>query len=326
MSHELTTRESGLVEFAYNEAHGDAWHGLGQAVDADNIHDVDHWRNAAGMDWKVARSRVRFGEGANQRTMDDQHVLFRSDTKAPLGIVSAAYKIVQPRQVVEFFRDLVEAGGLQLSAMGTLQGGRRFWATAQIGEAAPVSVRDKIGGYVLLSTSADGSLATEARLTTVRTVCANTLAMARAEGKAAFKLSHRSVFDADRIKNEMKLNDQAWMKFRQDVRRLAEKQVDHQLADHIVARVLAGSDTTEALDKARASSRGYAKILDLFNGSGKGAMLDGVRGTAWGLLNAVTEYVDHHVASRTAENRFISAQWGNGADLKTTAFDILMSV
>jgi len=324
MSHELTTRETGLVEFAFNAAHGAAWHGLGQAVEAADVHDVDHWRTAAGMDWKVARSRVRFGEGAQQRTMDDQHVLFRSDTKEPLGIVSKHYKIVQPRQVVEFFRDLVEAGGLQLSAMGTLQGGRRFWATAQIGEAAPVSVRDKIGGYVLLSTSADGSLATEARLTTIRTVCANTLAMARAEGKAAFKLSHRSVFDADRIKAEMKLNDQAWLKFRQDVRRLAEKAVDRQAAEYYVARVLAGSGEQAAMDKARETSRGYAKILELFNGQGKGALLDGVYGTAWGLLNAVTEYVDHHVGSRTAENRFISAQWGNGAELKTTAFDVLL--
>lgn len=325
MSHELTTRESGLVEFAYNAAHGAAWHGLGQVVDAADVHNVDHWRVAAGMDWKVCRSRVRFGEGAQQRTMDDQHVLFRSDTKAPLGIVSKQYKTVQPGQVVEFFRDLVEAGGMELSAMGTLQGGRRLWATAQIGEAAPVSIRDKIGGYVLLSTSADGSLATEARLTTIRALCANTLAMARAEGKAAFKLSHRSVFDPERVKNEMKLNDQAWMKFRQDVRRLAEKAVRRDFAEHVVAQVLAGSNDQAAMDKARESSRGFAKILDLFNGQGKGATLDGVQGTAWGLLNAVTEYVDHHVSSRTAENRFISAQWGNGADLKTTAFDILLN-
>lgn len=327
MSHELTTRANGLVEFAYNTAHGAGWHGLGQAVEHADVHNVDHWRQAAGMDWRIQRSKVRYASEAGLvHELPSQHVLFRSDTKAALGVVSDGYKVVQPRQVVEFFRDLVEAGGMELSAMGTLQGGRRFWATAQIGEAAPVSVRDKIGGYVLLSTSADGSLATEARLTTVRVVCANTLAMARGEGRAAFKLSHRSVFDADRIKADMKLNDQAWLQFRQDVRRLAEKAVDRRAAEHLVAHILAGSDDQKALDKARESSRGYAKILDLFNGQGKGAMLDGVYGTAWGLLNAVTEYVDHHTASRTAENRFISAQWGNGADVKTTAFDLLMKV
>ena len=325
MSHELTQRADGLIEFAYNAAHGQGWHGLGQAVEADRVHDVPHWLDRAGMGWKINRSRVRFGEGPNQRTIDDQHVLFRSDTKHPLGIVSAAYKIVQPSQVAGFFEDLVGAAGLTLSAMGTLQGGRRFWATAQIGEAAPVSVRDKISGYLLLSTSADGSLATEARLTTIRTVCANTLAMARAEGKAAFKLSHRSVFDADRIKADMKLNDQAWLKFRQDVRRLAEKAISQPAAEHLVGRILAGSYDQKAIDKVRASSRGYGKILDLFNGGAKGSGFDGVRGTAWGLLNACTEYVDHHVVARTQENRFISAQWGPGGDLKTEAFDVLLA-
>jgi len=325
MAHELTTRESGLVEFAYHPVHGKAWHGLGQEIPADQVHDVDAWRAAAGMEWKVSRSRVRFGEGAAQRTWDDQHVLFRSDTKAPLGIVSDGYKIVQPKQIVEFFRDLVEAGGMELSAMGTLQGGRRFWATAQIGEAAPVSVRDKIGGYLLLSTSADGSLATEARLTTVRVVCANTLAMARQGGRAAIRLSHRSTFDADRVKADMKLNDTAWLQFRQDVRRLAERPVQLDEAQELVARILAGSKEKAAMDKVRDSSRGYAKILDLFQGQGKGATLDGVYGTRWGLLNAVTEYTDHHVAARTGENRFISAQWGPNADLKSDAFALLLA-
>lgn len=325
MAHELSERESGLIEFAFNKKHGAAWHGLGQEVTAEHVHDVDHWRVAAGMDWRVCRSRVRFGDGDNQQVWDENHVLFRCDTKAPLGIVSPSYKIVQPGEVVEFFRDLVEAGGMELSAMGTLQGGRRFWATAQIGEAAPVSVKDKIGGYVLLSTSADGSLATEARLTTVRTVCANTLAMARAEGKAAFKLSHRSVFDANRIKADMRLNDEAWTTFRQNVRRLAEKPVSIAAAEQHVLQILTGSNVQAVQDEAREKSRGFAKIMGLFNGAGKGAMLDGVYGTAWGLLNAVTEYTDHHVAARSDENRFISAQWGPSAEVKTRAFDYLLA-
>lgn len=325
MAHELTERANGLVEFAYHATHGRAWHGLGQAVAADAAHDLEEWRLKAGMDWKVARSRVRFGEGPNQQVIDDQHVLFRSDTKAPLGIVSAGYKIVQPRQVVEFFHDLVGVGGFELSAMGTLQGGKRFWATAQIGEAAPVSVRDKIGGYLLVSTSADGSLATECRLTTVRVVCANTLAMARGQA-ANIRVTHRSTFDPDKVKTDLGVVDGAWLAFRQNCRRLAEKAVDKDAAEHLVARILAGSEDQKAMDKVRESSRGYAKVLALFNGEAKGSDFDGVRGTAWGLLNAITEYTDHHVASRTEENRFISAQWGPNASLKADAFDLLLAV
>lgn len=323
MSHELTARADGQIEYAFREAEGAGWHGLGNPV-ADGA-SVEDWTTAAGMEWLIKRSRVRYGDGANQRTIDDSHVLFRSDTKDHLGIVSARYQIVQPREVLGFFRDLARAGGLELSAAGTIYGGRRFWATARIGEASPVSIKDKVGGYLLLSTSADGSLATEARLTSIRVVCRNTLAMARGDGKAAIRVTHRSTFDADAVKRDMGLNTAAWDSFRHSLTRLANKPVVEQQAEEIVAGLFAAQDSQTARDKAR-DSAGWGKVLTLFTGAAKGSELDGVQGTAYGLLNAVTEYADHHVRAQSAENRFVSSQWGNGAGLKDKALETLLAL
>ena len=170
MSHELTTRADGRVEFAYLASDGTPWHGLGQALEDGTS--LDAWREAAGMDWKIRRSEIRFNVSRENEVlikMPEQHVLFRSDNNQPLGVVSNRYQVVQPGEVIEFFRDIAKAGGLELSAAGTIYGGKRFWATAKIGEAAPASVADKIGGYILISTSADGSLSTEVRRTTVAT-------------------------------------------------------------------------------------------------------------------------------------------------------------
>ena len=72
-------------------------------------------------------------------------------------------------------------------------------------------------------------------------------------------------------------------------------------------------------------SAGFTKIMSLFNGGAMGSEFDGVRNTAYGLLNAVTEYADHHVRARSDQNRFVSSQWGAGADLKQKAFDLLMA-
>jgi phage/plasmid-like protein (TIGR03299 family) len=323
MSHELTERADGRIEYAFRETDGAGWHGLGNALPDGAT--IDQWTQAAGMEWKIARSRVRYGDAPNQRIIDDKHVLFRSDTKADLGIVSDKYQIVQPRAVLEFFRDLVRAGGLELSAAGTVFGGRRFWATAKIGDASPVSVRDKIGGYLLLSTSADGSLATEARLTSIRVVCRNTLAMARADGKPALRVSHRSVFDADAVKTQMGLNTAAWDSFRHSLTRLANKEVAWDSAQEIVAGLFATQDSQPARDKAR-DSAGWGKVMSLFAGEAKGSSFDGVQGTAYGLLQACTEYSDHWVRAQSAENRFVSAQWGNGATLKSKAYEALMAL
>jgi phage/plasmid-like protein (TIGR03299 family) len=209
MSHELTTHADGRVEFAYLASDGTPWHGLGQAL-ADGT-SLDDWRVAAGMDWKIRRSEIRYAVARDASSdslikLPDQHVLFRSDNNDALGVVSKRYQVVQPGEVLEFFRDIAKAGGLELSAAGTIYGGKRFWATAKIGEAAPTSITDTIGGYLLISTSADGSLATEVRRTTVRTVCKNTLAMAFADAKASVKVSHRSVFSPDQDKEFMGLN------------------------------------------------------------------------------------------------------------------------
>jgi phage/plasmid-like protein (TIGR03299 family) len=321
MSHELTTHADGRVEFAYLASDGTPWHGLGQAL-ADGT-SLDDWRVAAGMDWRIRRSEIRYAVSRDTSTdslikLPDQHVLFRSDNNDALGVVSKRYQVVQPGEVLEFFRDIAKAGGLELSAAGTIYGGKRFWATAKIGEAAPTSVRDTIGGYLLISTSADGSLATEVRRTTVRTVCKNTLAMAFADAKASVKVSHRSVFSPDQVKEFMGLNEAAWEAFRHTVTKLANIEMHEEEAGDFVAGLLGGAE------KVRESA-GFTKILNLFNGDGMGAMNDGVFGTRWGLLNAVTEYADHHVRARTDQNRFVSAQWGAGADLKQKALAGLLA-
>lgn len=321
MSHALTIRANKQVEFAYRASEGPAWHGLGNPMQ-DNA-TIDEWKTSAGMDWKIQRSKVRYAvsRDPNEPMLEipDQHVLFRSDNKEALGIASERYKILHPGEVLEFFRDIVKVGGLELSAAGTIYGGKRFWATAKIGEASPTSVRDKIGGFLLLSTSADGSQRTEARRTSIRAVCRNQLAMAIADSPAWVKISHRTEFDPSQIKQFMGLNEAAWDSFRHQIVRLANVQVNEERAELLTAELLGGGDKVY-------TTAGFNKILDLFKGDGKGANLDGVYGTGWGYVNAVTEYVDHWTRARTDENRFVAAQWGAGADLKQRAVAAVTSL
>lgn len=322
MSHELTVNAiTKQVEFAYRLSDGEPWHGLGQPMADDAT--IDQWRTAAGMDWKIQRAKVRYpvshDPSVPMREISDKHVLLRSDTKDALGVVSDSYKVVQPGEVIDFFRDIVKVGGLELSAAGTIYGGKRFWATAKIGEASPTSVKDKVGGYLLLSTSADGSQRTEARRTSIRVVCRNTLAMATSEGQPWVKISHRTEFDPEQIKQFMGLNEAAWDAFRHQITRLANIPVDQDKAEELTSLVLGGGEKVIA-------SAGYNKILDLFNGGGKGADLDGVRETGWGYVNAVTEYIDHWTRARSDENRFVSAQWGPGADMKQRAVNAVLAL
>ncbi len=83
-----------------------------------------------------------------------------------------------------------------------------------------------------------------------------------------------------------------------------------------LASILAKGDKKEQKSVARA--------LALFNGAGRGSDHPGVKGTMWGLLNAVTEHVDHELG-RTPDARLDSAWFGRGDAFKESTLQALLT-
>jgi phage/plasmid-like protein (TIGR03299 family) len=328
MSHELTIT-NGVAEMAY--AGETPWHGLGQTVARGSS--IETWAQAAHMEWSIQEAPVQYtaayrGLKVMPKVLDKK-VLFRSDSLAPLGVVGDKFKVVQPNQVLEFFRDLTEKEGFAIETVGTLFGGRRFWALAHIGESCDIVPGDKIGGYLLLCTGADGTLATTAKFTTVRVVCNNTLSMSLDnEAGHQFKTSHRSVFDPTKTKIDMGLAVAQFGQFEANMKRLSDKTVSMARAERLAFDLLkpAGLDITQpAAIETVSNSRAFKSILALFDGAGKGATLAGVAGTAWGFVNAVTEYVDHTARATSTDNRLNAAWFGAGDDLKSKAVNLALT-
>lgn len=328
MAHELTQRADGKTEMAYV---GDVpWHGLGQKLQAGAS--MATWVEAAGMDWTVRKTPIQYYADrakTDLRTDDEAVMLVRSDTGARLGIVSPSYNIVQPAEVLEFFRDLTETQGFTLETAGTMFGGRRYWALAKITDAM-MAGWDKIGAYLLFTTSADGSFASEARETAIRVVCNNTISMAVAQipGKHYVKINHRQAFDAKAVKAQLELGAEHFQAFKELATLMTKAKVSELAAEQFVTELLrpvaADADDAEQQEASR-RPRGLDKIMALFGGLGLGATQKGSAGTAWGLLNAVTEYVDHHATAKTDSHRLARAWWGDGSSLKVSAFDKAMT-
>ena len=62
--------------------------------------------------------------------MPERFVLARNDTGAALSVVSSDYQVVQPKEILEFYRALVEERHYTLENAGSLDGGRKVWALA----------------------------------------------------------------------------------------------------------------------------------------------------------------------------------------------------
>ena len=300
------------------------WHQLGNALPEKQP--IEVWAEQAGMNWRILETPVCFmaekaGPLGSIKTFNEQKVLFRSDTHKPLSVVSDRYQVVQPQEVLEFYRDLVEMSGYELETAGVLKEGRKFWALARTGKETVLKGNDRVKGYLLLATSCDGTLATTATPTTIRVVCNNTLSIAINGASTAIKVPHRTSFDAQAVKKQLGIAVSQWDSFMYRMKTLPERKVKSHEAMNYFLRVLCNSDGGNDNSKGLINERALNKVQAMYEGHGRGAELDAAKNTAWGLLCSVTEYVDHERRARNDAYRLDSAWFGQGATLKQRALE-----
>ena len=316
MAHEIQT-------MAYVDAV--PWHGLGNQLTPQQP--IEIWQREAGMDWRINEAEVLYsvsgGDGLHLKSNPDNKVLFRSDTFSPLSVVSKRYKVVQPAEVLEFYRDLVNAGGFELETAGVLKGGRKLWALAKTGQETLLKGSDKVKAYLLLATSCDGTLCTTAQFTSVRVVCNNTLQMAVGDSSGAVKVPHSTQFDPQQVKQALGLGLSNWETFVSAMRQLADRKINKFEAMNYLINVL--GDSAVPLNE-QPNTKAIQNVYTLFSGEGKGSDMASASGTAWGLLNGVTEFVDQHRRARSNDHRLDSAWFGPGAALKEKAFHEAMKL
>lgn len=325
--HQITINGLGRAEMAW--AGDKPWHGLGQQVQQDAS--IDDWRKAAGLEWSILRRPVRFEnaeEGASELlNLDGHDVLVRSDNMKGLSVVTKKYRVVQPDSVLGFFRNLTDSAGFQIETAGSLREGRTIWVLANTGLAEDIVPGDNVKAYLLLATSYDGAIATTAVYTSTRVVCNNTLRLAlHQDAESQVRIRHDATFDPDAVQRQLGiLADESWGTFVDRMKSFSATSMGATEAGILLAGVMAkhqagsvSSDVTE--------SRGFKKIMELFNGSGRGSQIAGVKNSAWGLVNAVTQYVDFERQARSNETRLNSAWFGQGARLKDEIVSELLEI
>ena len=301
------------------------WHQLGNQLPANQP--IEVWQRAAGMDWSIRETPVLFNVsnegGLHVKSSADSKVLYRSDTHAPLSVVSNRYKVVQPHDVLAFYRDLTEAGGFELETAGILKEGKKLWALARTGQSTLLKGGDKVNAYLLLATSCDGTLCTTAQFTSIRVVCNNTLQLAMGNSTGAVKVPHSTTFDPDLVKYELGLGMTAWDRFVSDMKRMAERPVHKFEAMNFLVNVLGDPDIPLA---DQPNQKALQNVYALYTGNGMGADLASANGTAWGLVNSVTQFVDHERRARSQDHRLDSAWFGPGASIKAKAYQEAMKL
>ncbi|MFL0036112.1 DUF932 domain-containing protein [Acinetobacter baumannii] len=328
------------------------WHRLGSQLPPNQP--IEIWAQQAGMDWRIESSNVSYmaknDRGQNiLMPYEEQRVLYRSDTHAPLSVVSQRYQEVQPKEILEFYRDLTEQSGFELETAGVLKGGKKFWALARTGQSTALKSKDVSNGYILLATACDGTLATTAQFTSIRVVCNNTLAIAlRGQSSSAgvVKVPHSTKFDAEKIKQQLGISIKTWDEHMYEMKQLSQRKVTQQEAAAYFDAVfnnttMSATDQEESIiqyylkaasmdkksnSKSEPNGRAMSKVMEMFNGHGRGAELASAKDTAYGLLCSITEFVDHERRAMSRDHRLNSAWFGMGATIKQRGLEQALSM
>ncbi|WP_375166877.1 DUF932 domain-containing protein, partial [Burkholderia thailandensis] len=163
----------------------------------------------------------------------------------------------------------------------------------------------------LAARTSDGTLETTVHVAGRGGVWKHTRQIAGGNTGGWSEVAHRAQCEAAVVKRQVGSAVSTWDAMVARTEALSERKVTDSAAEAFLRRVLTYS-TANLPDRetVAVNERAIRAVGQLYAGRGKGADLASASGTAWGVLNSVTEYVDHHRRARTADHRLDAAWFG----------------
>lgn len=278
------------------------FHGLGTRVEeAPNSREALH---LAGLDWTVD-SRPVYDELI--REIPGYKANVRSSDNKTLGIVTNRYKIVQNTEAFEFTDNLI-GGDVHYETAGSLNGGKRIWLLAKL--PTHIILGDDVDPYLCFTNSHDGTGSIRACMTPVRVVCNNTLNLAFRTTKRQWSTKHVGDIEAKmaEARSVLQFADEYMEAMGFHAEKLAKTKVS--LADlNAVLDEMFPTKEDDSDCKKRNAAKAKEEIMVCYYAPD----LENFRGTAWGAVNAISDFATHNEPRRNTKN-YRENNWGRVID------------
>jgi phage/plasmid-like protein (TIGR03299 family) len=287
------------------------WHREG-AILADYPDTWAEARTLAGLDWDPVSAPVYAPVGINPdgtahyEPIEGWKTITRSDTGAVLAISKDSYTVIDHGEMGEIIEAVLAQPNVRWETAGVLDGGKAVWCLALLDE--PIELpgdESPVLPYLAITNRHDGTAACALRATAVRIVCANTFRAAELEGErtgTTFSFVHKSGW-----RNRIEEARTAVTGARAEMARYAE------LAAELLAIPVSPAQRelfiTEFIPKppeglitdrvARNVDEARAALRMIFESK----TTEQVAHTAYGLVQAAGEYLDHVRGARSWETR-----------------------
>lgn len=311
-----------------------AWHGLG-TVFQQEVTDYSTMLDLAGLSgWDIREMPIAVQDTEWDDEADDfVDTIYNADFVVPakaivatmgnrevvLGVTGDRYEIVQNEDAFKFLQSLHD--GARWETAGAIKGGRVVFGSMAFDRdfvLDPSGVADKVESYLLVYTSHDGSTGVAGGITPTRVVCQNTLNVAMGNVKNTFKMRHTAS-----VQSRMDAESALW---RQANTYMDAFQTEAQTLFQAAATDKDFFGIVEGMfPKPEKDVKGAVKKWDTqmekFSQAWNGTPNAGIKNTAWGVFNALTEANQWGRNIRQGEKgkeNFFAA--GAGFDIPTNQF------
>ena len=290
------------------------WNGIG--MDVRNCDTAEEVIEKAGLNWTVSKKPLIWNGKSNR-----YHTVTRDDNNDLLGIVRSGYVPVQNSEVFSFVDELIPEG-VTYEKVGVSKDGCKIWLLAKMPETTILG--DAFDPYVVFMNTHDGTSSAKACMTPIRVACQNTLNLAfkNASRKWMFRHSNNINVKLDEAKKTFISASNYMNALSAEIEELAMIKVSPQKFNYLAGELFPIKDnsTTKKQEEQmllRDSLRDAYLSYDLGN----------LKGTAWGVLNAISDLTMHKpiknsTKSDTLTNKMLSiAEFGE--PILDKAFTIL---
>lgn len=319
------------------------WHGLGTPVlEAPTSEEA---LKLAGLDWKVER-RKTYAETADQEKIREYFLSLgmseyiastaikqikgnsvaalcsekaftnvRDKDETVLGAVGDRYKIVQNADAFAFTDNLIGTGTVRYETAGSLRDGKQIWLLAQMPTTEIGG--DEVAPFICFTNTHDGSGSVKACMTPIRVVCNNTLNAALKGATRVWKTRHTTNVQSrmDEARTVLGIAQNYMVELADYAEAAIKTRIDDREVDYIIRTIFDPKPTIDhktgmLKQPSRAQIEHADKKKKAFLACYDADDITKFKGTAWGVVNAMSDLVGHSMPGRETKTK-MENRWEN---------------
>lgn len=270
-----------------NNTRTTTWNHLG--TDVTKCNTMEQVLKTSGLNYNVVKNPVYFEEpnSGKKILIPNQFATVRENDNHPYGVVSGKYGIIQNEDAFSFVDYMGK--DLQFLKAGETKGGMVF-IIAKLPEVKVLG--DKFTPHVIFRNGFNGSVKITAAICPLRIVCQNQFNFAFKNTENAITIRHTT--NAKQRLEEAKEVLKLSADYMQELNLMAEEYAGIKMTKRNVERFLDLAFPMDGFDelsncKQERLLESRTRFINAYNADDNGNF----KGTAWGLINAYTDFITH---------------------------------